>query len=94
MMPDAVRYLLSHYTEICEQMTGAIRRDGRPQKVFYLALGMSRATFDRRMRRNDWRPEELGVLVGMVGGNDLESNNIEKAKENLSIVDILRRWLS
>ena len=65
-LPVSVWELLRHYGSVCESVCDAIRRSGLPQKVFYLELGMSRSTFDRRMRRQDWRPEELEVLLRLV----------------------------
>ena len=64
---EAVRFLLVHYEEVCEGATDAVRASGLPQKFFYLEMGISRATFDRRMRRSDWTVRELGMLVEMFG---------------------------
>ena len=74
-LPVSVWELLRHYSSVCEAVCDAIRRSGLPQKVFYLELGMSRSTFDRRMRRQDWRPEELEVLLRLV-----EVGGVTKAK--------------
>ncbi|MEM6265110.1 MAG: hypothetical protein AAGI38_21560 [Bacteroidota bacterium] len=67
-LPETLWLLVRNYGTICEEVTDGIRSSGLPQKAFYLELGMSRATFDRRMRHQDWRPEELAVLVEMLQG--------------------------
>ena len=78
-LPLSVWELLKHYSQVCEAVCQAIRRSGQPQKVFYLELGMSRSTFDRRMRRQDWRPEELAVLLGLVEVGEVQRTTVRRA---------------
>lgn len=68
MFQSRTRALLRDYERICEEVCDAIRRSEKPQKYYYLTLGMSRTTFHRRMRRERWELAELAALLRMVDG--------------------------
>ena len=59
--------LIRAYENICASTSQQIRASGRVQKYFYLSMGMSRSTFERRMRTNAWTLKELWMLAGLLG---------------------------
>jgi hypothetical protein len=65
--PPNWQILLDNYEQICSRTSQQILASGRVQKYFYLSLGMSRSTFERRLRSNDWRPQELRRLMELLG---------------------------
>ena len=77
--------MIRDYEAICTRVCQAIRRSDRPQKYFYLSLGISRTTFHRRMRDERWQLDELAHLLRMV-----EEEKAPQAKE----VNRIWKWLS
>ncbi|RMG57491.1 MAG: hypothetical protein D6722_24830 [Bacteroidetes bacterium] len=65
--PPPVRVLARDYERLCGEVCDAIRRSERPQKYYYLSLGMSRSTWHRRLRAGRWTLAELGQLMGLLG---------------------------
>lgn len=59
-------YASEEYRQACEMVPVLIEQSGRTQKWYYEQMGLSRTAFERRLKENNWKPEQLQVLDQLI----------------------------